>query len=60
MGSRETLSICADVTLILLALLLLFFYHRLLNQRVRYTLRKKRYKSVTGAVPFQKVNFCPF
>jgi len=24
------------------------------------TLRKKGTKAVTGAVPFQKVNFCPF
>jgi len=25
-----------------------------------YTLRKKGTKAVTGAVPVQKVNFCPF
>jgi len=25
-----------------------------------YTLRKKGTKAVTGAVPFQKLNFCPF
>jgi len=25
-----------------------------------YTLRKKGTKAVTGAVPCQKVNFCPF
>jgi len=25
-----------------------------------YTLRKKGTNAVTGAVPFQKVNFCPF
>jgi len=31
--------------------------HRLSNS---ITLRKKGTKAVTGAVPFQKVNFCPF
>jgi len=28
--------------------------------KVNKTLRKKGTKAVTGAVPFQKVNFCPF
>jgi len=27
---------------------------------IAHTLRKKGTKAVTGAVPFQKVNFCPF
>jgi len=27
---------------------------------ILYTLRKKGTKAVTGAIPFQKVTFCPF
>jgi len=31
-----------------------------INEESAHTLRKKGTKAVTGAVPFQKVNFCPF